>query len=125
MERAATAPGTVRAPGSPGINTSQKFAFDAYRREEFMHLTPEQIIHRLMTLGVQGCRKRDRRQAIRALNALIISLDFKYEEVAMGLFRLYDYCKSCVYSGKFGEAIKVLDELRMTWAQAFHLREAA
>ena len=125
MEHAATT--RTQAPGgeTSGVHPNQKFALEAYRREEFMHLSPEQIIHRLMTLAVQGCRKKDKRQALRALNALILSLDFKYREVAMGLFRLYDYCKLCIYDGKFGDAIAIIDDLRATWAQAFHLREAA
>jgi len=125
MEHAATTRTPAPAGEKSGVNPNQKFALEAYRREEFMHLSPEQIIHRLMTLAVQGCRKKDKRQALRALNALILSLDFKYREIAMGLFRLYDYCKLCVYDGKFGDAIVIIDDLRATWAQAFHLREAA
>ena len=111
--------------GFGGKPPMQKAAFEAYRREEFLHLTPEQAIHKLMSLGIQGCRKGDKRQAVRAVNALILALDFKYHDVAMGLFRLYDYCKLCIYEGKFANAITVLDELRVTWAEAFHLKEAA
>jgi len=133
MEQAYTPPQTP--PGVPqnvavesGFGASRpasKTALDAYRREEFLHLTPEQIIHKLMTLGVQGCRKRDKTQAVRAVNALILALDFKYNDVSMGFFRLYDYCKLCIYQGNFGNAITILDELRATWAEAFHLKEAA
>ena len=119
---------TPNAPVEAGCGAAplrQKVARDAYRREEFMHLTPEQIVHKLMSMGIQGCRKKDKTQAVRAVNALILALDFKYADVSMGFFRLYDYCKMCIYKGDFLKAIKVLDELRTTWAEAFHLKEAA
>lgn len=111
--------------GSGGSQPGSKMALDAYRREEFLHLTPEQAIHKLMTLAIQGCRKKDKTQAVRAVNVLILALDFKYNEVAMGLFRLYDYSKNCIYRGDFDNAISILDGLRMTWVEAFHLKEAA
>ena len=115
-------------PVEAGFGENQpgsKMALEAYRREEFLHLTPEQAIHKLMTLGIQGCRKEDKMRAVRAVNALILALDFKYSEVAMGLFRLYDYCKNCIYKGEFDRAITILEGLRVTWAEAFHLKEAA
>ena len=123
MEQAYT---PLDSPAEHGFGDGrQHAALQAYRREEFMHLTPEQIIYKVMSLGVQGCRKQDRTQAVRAVNALILALDFKYRDVAMGLFRLYDYAKLCIYRREFDEAIKILDGLRSSWAEAFHLREAA
>jgi len=123
MEQAYT---PLDSPAEHGVgDNKQKAALQAYRREEFSHLTPEQMIYRVMSLGVQGCRKEDRTQAVRAVNALILALDFKYRDVAMGLFRLYDYTKTCIYARRFDEAGGILEELRATWAEAFHLREAA
>jgi flagellin-specific chaperone FliS len=118
-------PNVAVESGFGGSRPGSKAALDAYRREEFLHLTPEQAIHKLMTLGIQGCRNEDKTRAVRAVNVLILALDFKYNEVAMGLFRLYDYCKMCIYKGDFGKAIDILDGLRATWAEAFHLKEAA
>jgi flagellin-specific chaperone FliS len=118
-------PNAAIESGFGGSPLRQKLARDAYRREEFMHLSPEQIVHKLMSLGIQGCRKKDKTQAVRAVNALILALDFKYADVSMGFFRLYDYCKMCIYKGDLLKAIKILDELRTTWAEAFHLKEAA
>jgi hypothetical protein len=125
MDHAYTAPNVPVEAGFGAGPSRQKIARDAYRREEFLHLTPEQIVHKLMSLGVQGCRKQDKTQAVRAVNALILALDFKYSEVSMGFFRLYDYCKMCIYRGEFHKAITILDGLRTTWAEAFHLKEAA
>ncbi|HTO93600.1 MAG TPA: hypothetical protein VMM80_04485 [Bacteroidota bacterium] len=123
MEQAYT---PLDSPAEHGFGDDrQKAALQAYRREEFMHLTPEQVIYKVMSLGVQGCRKQDRTQAVRAVNALILALDFKYREVAMGLFRLYDYTKTCIYDRRFDEALEILEGLRGSWAEAFHIREAA
>jgi len=118
-------PAAAIEAGFGGTPVRRKLARDAYRREEFMHLSPEQIVHKLMSLGIQGCRKQDKSQAVRAVNALILALDFKYADVSMGFFRLYDYCKMCIYKGDFLKAIHILDGLRATWAEAFHLKEAA
>ena len=125
MDQQYTAPHVPVEAGFSAGPSRQKIALDAYRREEFLHLTPEQIVHKLMSLGVQGCRKGNKTQAVRAVNALILALDFKYSEVSMGFFRLYDYCKMCIYKGDFQKAIAILDDLRTTWAEAFHLKEAA
>jgi len=123
MEQAYT---PLDSPAEHGFGDDKaKAALQAYRREEFMHLTPEQVIYKVMSLAIQGCRKGDRTQAVRAVNALILALDFKYREVAMGLFRLYDYTKLCIYGRRFDEAIDILEGLRSSWAEAFHLREAA
>jgi len=123
MEQAYT---PLDSPAEHGFGDGrQKAALQAYRREEFSHLTPEQVIYKVMSLGVQGCRKGDRTQAVRAVNALILALDFKYRDVAMGLFRLYDYTKKCIYARRYAEALEILEGLRASWAEAFHLREAA
>jgi len=123
MEQAYT---PMDSPAEHGFGDGrQNAALQAYRREELMHLTPEQVIYKIMSLGVQGCRKQDRTQAVRAVNALILALDFKYRDVAMGLFRLYDYAKTCIYARRYDEAREILEGLRASWGEAFHIREAA
>ena len=96
-------------------------AVNAYSREQHLNLSPVQVIYRLYDYAIMGCKKEDPVLAQRALNELILALDFNQKEIALGLFRLYDYCKGCVQKQQYQQSIEILEELRTTWAQAFHL----
>jgi len=61
----------------------------------------------------------DRRRASAALVELIAALDFSYEEIAGGLYRLYEYALRHVKGERYDVALGVLRELRDTWEQAF------
>jgi flagellin-specific chaperone FliS len=103
--------------------TSQPYAFaaKAYRNEQILNLSPVQVIDKLYTVAIQSCKKNDAQLARRAINELIVGLNFEYEEISTGLYRLYEYCKDCVRKGKMDDAVVVLEDLRSTWAKAFNL----
>jgi flagellin-specific chaperone FliS len=92
-----------------------------YRNEQLLNLTPVQVIDKLYRISINACRTNDPVLAKRAINELIVGLNFEHEEIAVGLYRLYEYCKHCIRQGKTSDAIVVLEELRATWAQAFNL----
>jgi flagellin-specific chaperone FliS len=96
-----------------------------YRKEHLGNLPPVRVIHKLLEIALQGCKKEDKTLATKALTELTLALNFEYQDIALGFFRLYDYCKQCVHKGNFADAIAILEDLRATWAQAFHLKEAA
>jgi len=102
------------------MQAQQQVAVDAYTKEAHLNLTPVQVIHRLYSYAILGCKKEDPVLAQRALNELILALDFDHKDIAMGLFRLYNYCKGCIQEHKYPQAIEILEELRATWARAFH-----
>lgn len=93
-----------------------------YRQEESLNMTPVQVILKLYDLVILSCKKNDKRMAGRALNELIVSLNFEHKEMAIGLYQLYDYSKRCVFAGRLLQAEAVVSELRSAWAQAFHLK---
>jgi len=103
------------------MQAQQQLAVNAYSKEQHLNLTPVQVIHRLYDYAIMGCKKGDPILAQRALNELILALDFDHKEIATGLFRLYDYCKGCVQKQHYQQAIEILEDLRTTWAQAFHI----
>lgn len=96
-------------------------AVNAYRREQLLNLSPVEVVLKLYDTAILSCKKNDLDLARKALNELIAGLNFDYRDMSLGLFRLYDYCKTCIRKQEVDEAVTILEELRGTWAQAFHL----
>jgi len=98
-----------------------KHAFDGYKKNEIMGLTPVQMILKLYDYVIVNCRKHDANKVNAGLTQLIASLNFDYKEVSLGFFRLYSYCQNESRKGNFEEVENVIGELRSAWAQAFKL----
>jgi len=103
-------------------NAVRDSALAAYRKEDYTNLTPVQVVSKLYDVAILACKKNDKTLARRAINELIVGLNFEYKDVAVGLYRLYDYSKRCIAQDKTAEAARVLEELRSAWGQAFNLR---
>ncbi len=58
-------------------------------------------------------------KASKGLVELISSLNFDYEEVALGLFRLYQYCQDKIRLEEFDEAVTILQGLRDAWMESW------
>jgi flagellin-specific chaperone FliS len=97
-------------------------AVNAYSKEHLTNLSPVQVILKLYEYAIIGCKKDDPMLAQRAINELIIALNFEHRDIAIGLFKLYDYCKGCIQKRNYPAALEILEELRSTWATAFHLK---
>ena len=69
----------------------------------------------LYDFAIAGCVAKDARKTSAALVELIAALDFNYEDIAGGFYRLYEYCLREVKAGRFDGAQKILTELRATW----------
>jgi flagellin-specific chaperone FliS len=113
--------GVPEASEGPKKQDQYTTAAKKYRNEQLLNLTPVQVIDKLYRISINACRTNDTVLAKRAINELIVGLNFEHEEIAVGLFRLYEYCKYCIRKGKMNDAVVVLEELRATWAQAFNL----
>jgi flagellin-specific chaperone FliS len=100
-----TMPLVERGYGSVRVHS----ALNTYRNEQMMNLSPVEVIHKLYAVGIH------------AINELIAGLNFEYQEVALTLYRLYQYAKHCLRMGKYNEAAEVLEELRSAWGEAFKL----
>jgi flagellin-specific chaperone FliS len=100
----------------PGI--AESYARTAYRETQTQGLAPQQLLLQLYDFAIAGCVARDMRRASAALVELIAALDFDYEEIAHGLFRLYEYALRQVKAGQYESALGILRDLRDTWEQA-------
>jgi flagellin-specific chaperone FliS len=106
---------------SLGMHKQLSAASQSYRREECMNMTPVEVVKKLYDVAIQGCKRNDPELAKRAITELSIGLNFDYPDISVGLFRLYQYSKECIRKGKLDDAASVLQELRTTWVEAFHL----
>ena len=93
-----------------------------YTNNTIMNATPEELILRIYDFLIVQLRKEDASKSNRAINELIASLNFEYQEASEGLFRLYQYCLDCTYAGKYGEALEIIEGLRESWSSAFGLK---
>ena len=99
-----------------GMNT---YAAGAYAASQTQNLSREQVLLGLYDFAIAGCVARDMRKASAAVVELIAALDFNYEEIAGGLYRLYEYSLREIKAGHFDQAHAVLSGLRDAWRQAF------
>ena len=90
-----------------------------YQRQEALTGSPEQILLMIYDHGIKSCRRKDESGATDAIVKLIDGLNFKYADIANGLFRLYDYMLRLVKAGKFDETLKFFTELRDAWQTGF------
>ena len=101
------------------LATGERYAQAAYLETQARAMTPRQVLLQLYDLAIAGCVARDMRRASAALVELIAALDFNYEEIAQGLYRLYEYALRQVKAERYEASLGVLRELRDTWEQAF------
>ncbi len=101
--------------------TIAKKGLNNYKENAILNATPEELILKLYDLGLLSIKKGDLEKANKVLTELISSLNFDYQEVALGFFKLYRFCQNELYKGNTEMPLKILTELRHTWAQAFNL----
>jgi flagellin-specific chaperone FliS len=67
-------------------------------------------------LAIRACEQQDFAKATKTISALRDALDLDYPDVAVGLFRLYQWCLECIRKDDYAAAITTLTELRGAWA---------
>jgi len=89
----------------------------SYQQNQIMGMEPVHLLIKVYDYTIMHCKKGDVPRASKGLVELIAALNFDYQEVALGLFRLYQYCMEKVKQKEFDEAIYLLQGLRDAWAQ--------
>jgi flagellin-specific chaperone FliS len=109
---------TIRRPVPP-IAPAQ-----AYQTNQIVGASPVQLVLLTYEVIMASCARRDAGRARRGLVELIGALNFDYQEIALGLFRLYDYCLTVIGRGRFEEAAGIVRELKAAWEKALQRRSA-
>lgn len=89
-----------------------------YRTNSLLGLTPAQLILKMYEMLLADLAGGDGAHACRVLSELIDCLDFRYQEPAAGLFKLYRFCLGQVKKGEYEVPGRIIKELRDTWARA-------
>lgn len=93
-------------------------AAQTYRMNQINSASPLDLLIMAYDAALVGCGQRDLVRTTRALNVLRDAIDFTYDEdIAMGFFRLYQYCADLVRKSEYDEAAGLLREMRDTWMQ--------
>ena len=103
---------------------SSGYATSTYQAAQVQALSPVEVMLQLYDFAIAGCVAGDARKASAALVELIAALNFDYEEIATGLYRLFEYALREVKAQRFEPAQRILSELRATWHQALGLAPA-
>lgn len=97
---------------------SNLLATQTYRANQVNGASPLDLLLMTYDAALIGCGQRDLGRTIKAIELLRDALDFSYDEnIALGFFRLYQYCADLVRKGEYDEAAGLLRELREAWAQ--------
>lgn len=86
-----------------------------YRQQDVMSASPLRLVIMTYDLAIRSCEQQDFGKAIKIISALRDALDLNYPQVAVGLFRLYQWCLDCIRKGDYASAITTLSELRSAW----------
>jgi flagellin-specific chaperone FliS len=89
-----------------------------YRFQEVMGASPIRLVIMSYDVAIQACQQRDFSRATRAISVLRDALNFDYDETAMTLFGLYQWCLDCIRKDDYQEAVNILTDLRDAWVTA-------
>ncbi|HEX2980458.1 MAG TPA: flagellar export chaperone FliS [Anaerolineaceae bacterium] len=89
-----------------------------YRTQDVMGASPVRLVIMAYDLAINACETKDFERAVKAISVLRDALDFDYPDVAVGLFRLYQWSLDNIRQGDYDSALGTLRELRDAWAVA-------
>lgn len=87
-----------------------------YIKDQLAGLTSVELLVKVYDVAIASCRQGDGQRLSRALVELISALNFDHREIAVGLFRMYNYCLRHAKQGRFDLVEPVLVELRDVWS---------
>ncbi|MEW5956169.1 MAG: flagellar export chaperone FliS [Chloroflexota bacterium] len=93
-------------------------AAQTYRINQVNGASPLDLLIMVYDAALAGCGQQDLYRTTKALGVLRDALDYSYDpEIALGFFKLYQYCADLARKGEFSEAAHLLRELRDAWQQ--------
>jgi len=89
-----------------------------YRFQEVMGASPIRLVVMSYDVAIQACHQRDFSRATRAISVLRDALNFDFDDTAMALFGIYQWCLDSIRNEGFQSAANTLTELRDAWVSA-------
>lgn len=91
---------------------------DPYLTQRIMSAGPEQLISYTYDVILTACQTRDRERVLRGLMALVGALNFDYQEQALPMYQLYQYCLDRAREGRLDEVKYIIGEFKEAWSEA-------
>jgi len=105
----------------PAVANGKKL--QTYQQSQILGMEPLPLLIKVYDYVILNCKKGDITCASKGLVELISALNFDYQEVSLGLFRLYQYCQDKIKKREFDEAVIILQGLRNSWIQAMRQKQ--
>jgi len=106
------------------LSYKQQNRLNPYLVKEIMEATPQQLLIKVYDFAILHCQKKDLIKTNKAIQELVNSLRFDDEntkELAVGLYKLYQFCQEQMRNQNYDIVYKILVELRETWQKAFNM----
>lgn len=107
-----------------GLSYNQQNKMNPYLIKEIMEATPQQLLIKVYDFAIVNCQRQNLIKTNKAIQELINTLRFDDEstkDLALGLYKLYQFCQEQMRQQNFEIVHKILVELRETWQKAFNL----
>lgn len=89
-----------------------------YRMNQVNAASPLDLLIMAYDVALTSAGQGDLARFTRAIGVLRDALDYSYDaDVALGFFKLYQYCADLARKGEFDEAAGLIRELRDAWVQ--------
>ena len=89
-----------------------------------MEATPQQLLIKVYDFAILNCQRQNLVKTNKAIQELINSLRFDDEptrEIAIGLYKLYQFCQEQMRKQNYEIVYKILVELRESWQKVFNM----
>jgi len=100
--------------------SSYKKNVNTYLENQILNSRPEELILKVYDFILLNIKKQNYDKANSGLIELIAALNFDYQDVSLGLFKLYNYCQNQIRKENWNEAKSIIQDLRDAWAKAFN-----
>lgn len=98
--------------------TNLQAVTQTYRMNQISGASPLDLLIMAYDAALASAGQGDLDRFTRALTVLREALDYSYDaDIAIGFFRLYQYCGDLARKGEFDEAAALIRELRDAWAE--------
>lgn len=91
---------------------------DPYLVQKVMSARPEQLISYVYDVVISACQRKDQDKVLRGLMVLVKALNFDYEDVAVPMFNLYQYCLEQGRKRNYDEVAELITSVRSAWIEA-------
>ena len=100
--------------------SSYKKSVNTYLENQILNAKPEELVLKVYDFILLNMKKKNYNKANAGLVELIASLNFDYQDVSVGLFKLYTYCQEQIRKENWEEAKGIIQDIRDAWAKAFN-----